>query len=252
MAALEGVTAIDTNVGLPTVMVAEVLIEPETAVMVAVPWPELVASPQLPTALPIITTAEDDELQVAVEVRSCVLPSVKVPVAVNCCVVPKAIEGFCGLIAIETSAAGFTTNVAVALIAPEPTPMVVVPALSVVASPFVPTVLLIVATTATVELHCPLCVRSCVVPSVNVPVAVNCCVVPRATVAVWGVITIDTSVAEVTVSIVEALTAPEAAEMFAVPAATLCASPALLIVAVEGVSEDQVAVLVMFCVLPSE
>src|SRR5205807_1724453 len=159
--------------------------------------------------------------------------------------------GFCGLIAIDTSAAAFTTNVACALTEPELMPIVVVPVVSVLASPAVPTVLLIVATLAAVELQCPLGVRSCVVPSVNVPVAVNCCGLPSGTVASGGLIAIDTSVAAVTVSRVELLMAPELAVTVAVPIPVLCASPALLIVAVETVSDDQVAVLVRSCVLPS-
>jgi hypothetical protein len=110
---------------------------------------------------------------------------------------------------------------------------------------------LIVATAATVELQYPLCVRSCVVPSVNVPVAVNCCVVPIAIFAVGGLIAIDTSAAAVTVSTVDPLTVPDVALTVAVPVPTLCPSPALLIVAVVGVSEDHVAVLVRSCVLPS-
>ena len=89
------------------------------------------------------------------------------------------------------------------------------------------------------------------VPSVNVPVAVNCCVVPSATVAVGGLIAIVTSAAAVTVSSVDPLTVPEVAVMLAVPIAELCATPALLIVAVAGVSDDHVAVLVRFCVVPS-
>lgn len=156
------------------------------------------------------------------------------------------------MIAIDTSAAGFTTSVAVALTVPELMQIVVVPALNVLANPAVPVVLLIVATLATLELHCPLCVRSCVLPSVYVPVAVNCCIVPRGIVAVGGVSAIDTSVAAVTVSIVVPLTAPEVAVMLAVPIPTLSASPLLLIVAVDSVSDDHVAVLVKFCVLPSE
>ena len=57
------------------------------------------------------------------------------------------------MIAIDTSAAGFTTSVAVAVIVPELIPIVVVPVLNVVASPAVPAVLLMVATVATLELH---------------------------------------------------------------------------------------------------
>ena len=172
--------------------------------------------------------------------------------AVNCCVAPRAIVGVSGVIAIETSAAGVTTSGAVALIDSQLTPIVVVPALSALASPAAPAVSVMVAAAAVDELQCPVCVRFWVVPSVKVPVAVNCWVVPKATVAVGGVIAIETSAADDTVSTVELLTVPEAALMVAVPMPTLCASPALVMVTVDGVPDDHVAVLVKFCVLPSE
>ena len=227
--------------------VAEAVIEPDVAEMVVVPGASAVTNP--PGA--IVATAVEDELQLTAPVRSCVLPSVYVPVAVNCCVVPKGIVGFFGLIAIEANVAGFTTNVAVALTEPELTPMIVVPSPSVVANPAVPGVTLIVATAGTLELHCPLCVRSCVVPSVYVPVAVNCCVAPKPTVAVCGLIAIDTSVAAVTVNWVEPVAVPEVALMLAEPTLTPCANPVALIVAIETVSDDQVAVPVRSCLLLS-
>jgi len=62
---------------------------------------------------------------------------------------------------------------------------------------------------------------------------------------------IETSVAAVTVSALEPVTDPEVAEMLAAPCATLVAKAAVLIVAVAGVSDDQIAMLVRFCVLPS-
>jgi hypothetical protein len=61
--------------------------------------------------------------------------------------------GVCGVIAINASTAGFTTNVAVALTEPEAIPIVVVPVPIVLASPAVFAVLLIVATAAAVELQ---------------------------------------------------------------------------------------------------
>jgi hypothetical protein len=65
-----------------------------------------------------------------------------------------------------------------------------------------------------------------------------------------GVTEIDTSVAAVTVSVVLPLIAPVAAEMTVIPAATLVARPfepaALEIVAVAGVADAQVTVLVRF------
>jgi hypothetical protein len=55
----------------------------------------------------------------------------------------------------------------------------------------------------------------------------------------------------VTVKVVEFVTVPELAEIWAVPGATAVASPALLIDATARASEDQVTEVVMFCELPS-
>ena len=71
----------------------------------------------------------------------------------NCWVVPSGIVGDCGLMAIETSAASVTVSVLEAVTEPELMPIVVVPVASVVASPFVPDELLIVATVAALELQ---------------------------------------------------------------------------------------------------
>ena len=68
--ALAGVTAIDTSTACPTLSVAELLIEPDVAVMVAVPTPCPLANPPLP----MLATVED-EFQVTELVRSCPLPS---------------------------------------------------------------------------------------------------------------------------------------------------------------------------------
>ena len=67
----------------------------------------------------IVATAALEEDQVTELVRFCVLPSVKVPVAVNCSVSPRAIEGFAGVTAIELNAALLTMIVVVPLIEPE-------------------------------------------------------------------------------------------------------------------------------------
>jgi hypothetical protein len=69
---LAGVIANDTNAGAPTVSVAEPLIVPEAAVIVAVPWPAPEAKPEPPT----LATAGDEEVQATEVVRFCVLPSV--------------------------------------------------------------------------------------------------------------------------------------------------------------------------------
>jgi hypothetical protein len=67
---LAGVTAIETSTACPTLSVAEPLIEPDVAVMVAVPTPCPLANPPLP----MLATVED-EFQVTELVRSRALPS---------------------------------------------------------------------------------------------------------------------------------------------------------------------------------
>jgi len=125
--------------------------------------------------------------------------------------------GFSGLMVIDASTAGVTVSDDDELTVPELIAMLVLPMPTLVARPAVGAELLIVATPAPVELQCPVCVRSWVLPSVKVPVAVNCCVKLRAILAVLGEISIETSCAAVTVKAVEPLMDPEAAEMFAVP-----------------------------------
>ena len=63
------------------------------------------ACPFVPAALLMVATPMLDELQVTVPVRSLVLLSLYVPVAVNCWVLPDAIVGVAGVTAIEMSAA---------------------------------------------------------------------------------------------------------------------------------------------------
>src|SRR5262249_38399562 len=75
-----------------------------------------VASPLIPVVLLIVAIPVADELQVTEVARSRVLASLKVPVALNCCVAPVAIDGFAGVTASELSvAAGATVTVAVVL-----------------------------------------------------------------------------------------------------------------------------------------
>ena len=80
--------------------------------------------------------------------------------AVNCCVVPFAIEALAGLIEIPDKRGGVTDNDADPLIAPEEALMLVAPWLRPIASP----PLLTVATPTADEVHCTVLVRFCVVP----------------------------------------------------------------------------------------
>jgi len=75
-----GVTTIESKVAGFTVSVVEPVIPPDAALIVVVPVATLAARP----LLLIVTTFVADESQVTVPVRFCVLPSLKVPVAVNC------------------------------------------------------------------------------------------------------------------------------------------------------------------------
>ena len=67
----------------------------------------------------IVATVEEEEFHVAVLVRFCVVPSLKVPVAVNCWVFPIAIEGFAGVTARDASVAGATVSVVLPETEPE-------------------------------------------------------------------------------------------------------------------------------------
>jgi hypothetical protein len=128
------------------------------------------------------------------------VPSVKVPIAVNCCVVPNAIDGVAGVTAIDASAAGVTVSVVFPVIEPEVAVIVAVPAFTLVASPICLSALLMVATDGESLVHCTVLVTSCVLPSVKVPVAVNCSVVPEGMLGIAGVTAIDTSAAGVIVN----------------------------------------------------
>ena len=126
-----GLIAIDTNVAAVTVNKVEPVTVPELAFTVAVPAPALVARP-LASMLAVEGVFDD---HATVPVRSCMLPSVNVPVAVNCCFVPSAIDGSGGVTAMDTSAAAVTVNVAVPVTEPEAAVIFAEPVLTLVAKP---------------------------------------------------------------------------------------------------------------------
>jgi hypothetical protein len=165
--ALAGVTAIATSTACPTLSVAEPLIAPDVAVMIAVPTPCPLANP--PLAMPATV---EDEFQLTELVRSCVLPSLYVPVAANCWLAPLTIDAFPGLTDNDTRTGNVTANVAEPVIVPEVAVIVVVPGTRLVANPPLLTVAIVVAE----EVQVAVLVRFCMVPLLYVPVAVNCCV----------------------------------------------------------------------------
>jgi hypothetical protein len=72
------------------------VIEPEVAVIVLVPLAAPVARPWEPAVLEMVA-AVPDAIQVTAEVRSWVVPSLNVPTALNCTVVPTGIVGLDGV-----------------------------------------------------------------------------------------------------------------------------------------------------------
>jgi len=179
---LTGLMVIDTRCAVETVSAVEALIDPKVALMVVLPAAMLEARP---CALMVAAAALND-VQVTVVVMSWVLLSLKVPVAVNCLVVPTAMLEFAGVTAIETRAAAVTVRDAVPLIPPDVAVMVAVPVPVLLANP--------VASIAATDVEDEDQVRevsNCVLPSSKLPTAVNCKVVPIAMEGVAGVTAIE-------------------------------------------------------------
>jgi hypothetical protein len=183
-----GVTAIDTKIAV-TVRPVEPLIDPEVACIVVLPVFTPVARP----VAPIVATAVFVEVQLTELVRFCVLLSLYVPVAANCCVAPFTIDGFAGVTAMETNTGGVTVKPVEPLIDPEVACIVVLP----VPTPAARPAALTVATAVFVEVQVTELVRFCVLLSLYVPVAVYCWPAPFAIDAFAGVTESDTSEAPV-------------------------------------------------------
>jgi hypothetical protein len=152
---LTGLIAREVNTGAVTLRLAEPLIEPELAVMMTDPCAELVANPLLLT----VATGVAEEIHVELPVRFCVVPSLYVPVAANCCDCPAATVAMLGVTEMEVSTAAVTVSVAEPLIVPELAVIVADPCAALVARPP-----LTVATDVAEEFQVALPVRLCVVP----------------------------------------------------------------------------------------
>ena len=114
-----------------------------------------------PVATPAaVMVAPVDALQVTLEVMFCMVPSAKVPLAVNCCVPLGATLAEPGVTAIDTNALA-TVRVVVPLTAAEVAVMVVVPGATAVAIPD----MLTVATAVLDDNQLAVAVRFLVVPS---------------------------------------------------------------------------------------
>jgi type III secretory pathway component EscT len=227
---------------VPTVRTVEPLIEPAVAWIVVLPTATPVARP----VAVIVATPVLLELHVTELVRFCVLLSLYVPVAVNCCVAPGATDGLAGVTASDTSAGAVTVRPVDPLIEPKVAWIVALP----VATPVARPAAVMLATPVLLELHVTELVRFCVLLSLYVPVAVNCCVAPLAIDEFAGVTAIDTS-GSVTVRAVEPLIAPNVAWIVVLPVATLVARPVAVMLATPVLLELHVTELVRFNVLLS-
>ena len=150
-------TSMDTSVAGVTESVVDPTMLPDAAVIVVNPEAIAVANPLL---ILMVATPVLDELQITDAARSCVVLSVKVPVAVNCLVVPLAMLGLTGETAMDTSVAGVTVRVVVPAMFPAAAVIVDEPVANEVASPLLPAALLMAATAVVDELQTATVVRS--------------------------------------------------------------------------------------------
>jgi hypothetical protein len=148
------------------VRVVEAVMLPDVAVTVVEPVSMDAARPELFT----VAICVDAALHATEAVTFCVLPSVNVPVAVNCWPAPSGMEGFDGATASEASTAAVTVRLVEPLTEPEVAVIVRVPFPLPVARPE----LLMVARLEEDELHVTEEVMLPVVPSPKVPIALNC------------------------------------------------------------------------------
>jgi hypothetical protein len=211
MLALEGEIRIAVSCGLTRIVLLPVT-APNCAEIVTFP------AETAPT-LPVLSTAAIDgfeELQVTSSVITCVVPSLKVAVAVQSTKELGASSAVAGVMEIDVIVAAVTLSgadpetplkVAMMLAVPGPTAV----AASVVLS--------MVATAVLSELNVTSFVIFWTLLSLNRPVAVKSSVVPTAIVCDGGMTVIDTIVAFVTLSVVELLMDPRVAVIVELPAA---------------------------------
>ena len=182
--------AIDCTVAPVAVTLALEEMLPEAAVIVEEPRAVAIARPKVEFAL--IATAEGlADVHCTEAVISFVLPSVKVPKAVSCTVVPSGNDPVDGETVSAASAAAVTVRV---VLPPTPEWLAVIvadPCALVAAMP----VLEMVAAAVFDEVQVAEFVRSLLLLSLYRPVALNCCATPAAIDAAPGVIWIDCNTA---------------------------------------------------------
>jgi hypothetical protein len=141
--------------------------------------------------------------------------------------VAVAIVAVAGVISIETSTACVTVSFVEPEMPPDVAVIVVEPTLTEVARPFVPEVLLMVATPVFEEFQVTDEEISCVVWSDNVAMAMNCRVVPSTMLGLAGVTVVEVMTAGVTVSVAVGFDVmlENVAAIVVVPSLTAVANP---------------------------
>lgn len=245
-----GRTAIDLRSMALTVAVTVLLIAPEVAVTVNDPM-------SLPVARPLTVieaTLAGEALHTTVPVMSCIELSENVPVAVNCCTVPRGISAANGVTLMEVRVALVTVRTALWETDPELVVMlaviVEVPVVNPMASPSAPCTLML-TTDGFDEVQVTRPVAFSVVPLVSVPVAVNCTVVPGAIdVLVDETISLEI-IGALTVRVMLPLTPESVPVIFAVPCVRVVTPPAAETVATLASDEVQVTLAVRSLLVPS-
>jgi hypothetical protein len=218
-----GETVSDDNVF--TVNAVEPEIPPTLAVMSVVPVPTALARPDEL----MLATAVDEELQLAARVTSRLLPSGKVPMALNCWVAPAIAEGLGGVTVIEVGP--WTVIAALADAMPgNAAVMVVVPGATAVATPLDATL----AVCVSAALQVTRVETSLVVPSERVPVATNCSVSPSVAVpVVFAAATVSDTILSMRTEVEPVIPAVVALTV-TVPVPSAVRIPLVLMVATEG------------------
>lgn len=131
----------ETRFAALTVISELPLLPPKLPVIVLLPMFLAVARP-----LTVIETTAVEDCHCVTFVMSCLLPSEKLPIAVNCCASPSATVGLTGVMAMAVADAELTVRVVLPLIEPSVAVTVVLPEDTAVAKPMVGAVLLMLAT----------------------------------------------------------------------------------------------------------
>lgn len=238
-----------------TVTVSATLVTgPSVAVMEVTPSACAVTIPWVPAALETVATAPTVVAQVTLDVMFWVVPSLKVPVAVNWIVgvVARDNAGSTGVIAMEAREA-VTVDTDEPVMVPDVAEMVVVPPSLAVRMP----VVLTVATAVFDDVQVTPEVSACFVPSEKVPVATSCVVAPGGRFAVETLIDLRFALKINVVDpvIVEGLSVGSAAEdavMVVLPAPTVVITPVVSMVATFVLEDVQPTRLVTSRTDPSE